>query len=80
MTLPFFFLPVIAVADTQHLLCTFKILIHSGRPDKKPAEGSSYPEVSGSTFIGMIWTSNRHPICGMHWRKGGNAGGNFSPT
>lgn len=58
-----FFLAVIAVADTQHLLCAFKMLIHSGRPEKKPAEGSAHPEVSGSTFIGITWTSNRHPIC-----------------
>lgn len=57
----FFFVSVVAVADTQRLFCAFKILIHSGRPDKKPAEGSSHPEVS-STFIGIIWTSNGHPV------------------
>lgn len=34
---------------------------------------SSHSEVSNSTFIGLVRTSNRHPIRG-------NAGGNFSPT
>lgn len=59
-----FFLPVVAVADTEHLLCTIEILIHSGRPDKKPAEGSSHPEVSGGTIWGIIQTSNGYPIPG----------------
>ncbi|PKU49607.1 hypothetical protein llap_160 [Limosa lapponica baueri] len=34
------------------------------RPDKKPAEGSYHPEINGSTFIGIMWTSNGHPIGG----------------
>lgn len=59
-----FFLPVIVVADTQHLFCTFKIHIHSGRPDKKAAEDSSHPADSDSTFIGTVWTSNLQIISG----------------
>lgn len=59
----FFFLPVIAVADVQHLPCTFKILIHSGKL-VKVASGSCHPDVSGNTFTGITWTSNGHPIHG----------------
>lgn len=63
MTL-YFFLPAIVVADTQHLFCTFKTQIHSGRQDKKPAEDSSHPVDSDSTSIGIIWTSNLQIIHG----------------